>query len=180
MELFAALTCNLRILFRCVRVRRAGAVANLDNNGAANMLDNFSNMVDVAKAQAAVEADRKRELDAIGAGNLSLLNKTVASALVAGAAAAQVSVSEVDAFACGELEALAPLRGERAAKALYAASSLGLLPAVELLIRRVDASYFFLATSQATSQAAQQGHVEVLELLRDNGANLETPNVSSM
>lgn len=141
------------------------------------MLANFSVMVDVSKAQAAVEADRSRELGVIGSGNLALLDNTVASALRAGVSAAIHSASELDAFACGEPEALVALRQERRRDALTAAVASGLVPAMLLLLERVDDRFqddrFFAGYA---SIAAQSGHIGVLELLRDKGANLDEPS----
>lgn len=61
------------------------------------MLANFSNMVDVSKAEAAVNEDKLRELATIGPANIPHLNKAVATALTAGAQAADESVVEVGA-----------------------------------------------------------------------------------
>lgn len=50
------------------------------------MLHNFSLMVNVSKAEAAVQADRERELAIIGTANVARLNKVVAAALIAATA----------------------------------------------------------------------------------------------
>ena len=61
------------------------------------MLLNCSHLVDVEAADAAVEADKVRELGRIGEENFGRINQAVATALYAAAVSVRSNVPEVDA-----------------------------------------------------------------------------------
>ena len=130
------------------------------------MLNNFSHMVDVARAECAVEADKVRELAAIP--DKPALNQAVANALSAGAIAVGQGVVEVDAFACGEPGALRALPVERLGAAAKAAASAGQVGALAEVLARGNS----LDLDQAGIGAAENGHVDAMLLLRDCGCDL--------
>ena len=110
------------------------------------MLMNCSHLVDVAAAQAAVPADKERELAAIGETSFGQINRTVAAALIAGAYAVGYNVSEVDAFNCGEPGPLRALAEARVGDAFIAACAAGQLAVlVELREARAEAVAAYLA-----------------------------------
>ena len=115
-------------------------------DGAFNMLLNCAHLVDVEAAQCAVAADRDRELAAIGASNFALFNRTVASALQAGAAAVNANTAVVDSFACGEPGPLRALPKERVPSAFTAACTAGQLAVLmELRDAHTEAVEAYLA-----------------------------------
>ena len=130
------------------------------------MLQNFSFMVDVTRAECAVEADKVRELAAIP--DKPALNQAVAKALSAGANAINKGVVEVDAFACGEPGALRALPVERLGAAAVAAASAGQVGALAEVLARGHS----LDLDEAGRLAAGNGHAEALLLLRDCGCDL--------
>ncbi len=78
---------------------------------------------------------------------------------------------KVDAFACGEPEALRALPRAKVAAAFDAAASSGRVAAMrELLDRGVRVRLDF-----AAMMAASHGHVDALRFLRERGANLKSP-----
>ena len=106
-ELYAGLECDKPIVCRCCRatVSARGVVSISAGDKAFNVLMNFSFMADARTAECAVPADKKREMDRIGEG-VGRLNTTVRAALGAGAQAANLEAAEVEAYACGEPEAV--------------------------------------------------------------------------
>ena len=139
-ELYAGLECDKPIIFRCCRTTASarGVVSASAGKEATNVLFNFSHMADARTAECAVPADKKREMDRIGEG-LSRLNTTVRAALGAGSQAAIQDAAEVEAYACGELEAARALRGYgRVAPALSAAAAAGLADLVSELLGAPD------------------------------------------
>jgi dihydrolipoamide dehydrogenase len=84
------------------------------------MLFNCAKIVDVNRAECAVYADKVRELGAIA--DKHQVNREVSAAVTAGAVALRRNVVEVDAYACGEPEALRSLSGDRIVVAAEAAA----------------------------------------------------------
>ena len=126
-------------------------------DGAFNMLLNCAHLVDVEAAQCAVEADRDRELAAIGAANFALFNRTVAGALQAGAAAVNANTAVVDSFACGEPGPLRALPKERVPSAFTAACTAGQLAVLmELRDAHAEAVAAYLAGKGEGGKGAWQ------------------------
>ena len=145
MELSAAIAAEKDIVFICAAVAEVGkGTVRVDRGGNAGveMLQNFSHMVDVRGAQAAVQADVVRELGAIEAseGGADRVNQVVRQALTAGMAAVQANAPAVDAFRCGEPEALEALGEAEVEGALKAACAAGLEGAVAALLGRGGAA----------------------------------------
>ena len=90
-----------------------------DTEGAFDMLNNLSFMIDVERAECAVRADYDREMDAVRNGEgVETVNKRVAGAVIGGVASAHYQDLAVDAAACGEREALRALPRDRVEDAL--------------------------------------------------------------
>jgi len=134
-EIDAALSAAKPVIFVCVAVVSVeGQRATLRRGkGAVQMLQNFSYMVDVEKAECANEAD-KTLLAVIDA---TKVNKQVRQALLAAMEAVQANVPELDAYQCGEPEALAAVPAERRLAVLKAASAAGLVAVVSELASQV-------------------------------------------
>jgi hypothetical protein len=166
-EIDAALSAAKPVVFVCVAVSVEGQRAVLRRGkGAVKMLRNFSYMVDVVKAECAVEADKKRELALVDA---TKVNKQVRQALVAAMATVQENVSELDAYQCGEPEALAAVPAERREAVLEAASAAGLVAVVYELAGQVNLQgvYYPLFI------AASNGHLEVVHALLEAKAKVD-------
>ena len=100
-KILAVLDMQKALVFSSCRVVGGGAgathVAVERGQGAGNMLLNCSHLVDVEAADAAVEADKVRELGRIGEENFGRINQAVATALYAAAVSVCSNVPEVDA-----------------------------------------------------------------------------------
>ena len=171
-ELYAGLEARKPIIFRCCaalfHARDGCYITITSGEEAANMLANFSRMVDVASAECAVPADKERELRTIGEGNFAALNRTVAGSMMAGAQAVVGAVWEVDAFNCGEPEALRRLPSSRLKAAMFAAGSAGQLASVSYLLdERISELGVALVKvlCAAMTRAAGNGHEAVVQLL---------------
>ena len=177
-EVFAAMERGMHPIYRGVRVSEvSGDVVIISSEGALNMLDNFALMVLVEKCQVAVPADKIRELGAIGEENLPRLNKEVRSSLGAGASAVNQAVSEVDAYACRETEALRSLSGDRAMQAFIAAASAGQLEAMfELAALQLNLTDFSSLEWNPLVLASANGHVETVKALASGGAEVNQTN----
>ena len=115
-------------------------------NGARHMLQNCACLVNIENAEAAVPADKERELMNIGASNFAQFNRTVAAALDAGVDAVAYEVHEVDAFNCGEPQPLRVLDAARVPTAFLTACAAGQLTVlVELRRMHGDAVAAYLA-----------------------------------
>lgn len=137
------------------------------------MLFNCSSLVDVSSAEYAVRADKDRELGLIL--DKDRVNADVGAAIRAGAVVSQSGVSEVDAFMCGEREALRALPFERVIDAIEAAASAGQADAmVELLARSPDPAEL----GYAITASAANGIAAALSALLDYGAEVEINEVS--
>jgi hypothetical protein len=140
------------------------------------MLQNFSNMADVETANAAVKADKDRELGFMRGqpGGLKAVNKVVRASLSAAATAAKRNVSALDAFSCGEPEALLSLPDDQVKGALVAACSAGQTGAVVLLLVLRAAAVGHLSCQFAPLWvAAQNGQVDVVRLLLEARASVD-------
>ena len=124
MEIAAVLELNKPLVFACGKVETEGRVSPfrrwgaarvkvVRGDGAANMLMNCSDLVDVETAQAAVPADKVRELAAIGPENFKRINQIVAAAMESGYTALLNEVIEVDLFNVGEPKLLHALSSSR-------------------------------------------------------------------
>ena len=125
MELSAAIAARKQIVFICAAVAEVGkGTVRVDRGGNAGveMPNNFSEMVDVRGAQAAVLVDADRELGAIEAseGGADSANQVVRQALTASMVAVDANAPAVDAFRCGEPEAPEALGEEGVVGALKA------------------------------------------------------------
>ena len=157
MEIAAVLALGKPIVFACGKVETEGRVAPfrrwgaarvkvVRGDGAINMLKNCSDVVDVETAQAAVEADKVRELAAIGPENFKQINQAVAAALDAGHSALINEVFEVDAFNVGEPKPLQALPSLRVPDAFASACAAGQLEViVELWRTHTEAMAAYLA-----------------------------------
>ena len=84
----AALKFAKALIFKCGKaqaVEGGARVMVVRGNEAFNMMCNSSFIMNVENAEAAVEADRVRELAKIGMENFAQVNRTVAAALASGA-----------------------------------------------------------------------------------------------
>jgi hypothetical protein len=178
-ELYAGLEAGVPIVFRCCNTRfhpkNKGSVTVASGEAAVNMLWNFSHMMDASKAECAEPEDRKREMGIIGEANLPKLNKAVTAALVAGGQATVVNVVEVDAFICGEPEALRRLPSGRLRGALVAAASAGQLSAVQELLDTREwelGSQRVVTLGTALGAAAVNGRLTMVQLLLARGAEV--------
>merc|ERR1719326_2722409 len=125
-ELHAALEAGIPVVIRAGKAAREGDAVKFDTEGAVNMLQNLSNMIDVERAECAVRADYDREMDAVRNGEgVETVNKRVAGAVIGGVASAEGQDLAVDAAACGEPEALRALPRARVEDALTAAAAGG-------------------------------------------------------
>jgi hypothetical protein len=105
------------------------------------------------------------------------VDKVVRASLSAAATAANQNVSALDAFACGEPEALLALPGDHVEGALVAACSAGLTGAVKLLLVLRAAAVGNLSCQVAPlSMAAWNGHVDVVRLLLEARASVDLAN----
>ena len=140
MEIATVLNLNLPLIFSCGKV---GLVGRLGSGGvgggvggggaevkvvrreeAFDFLCNCADIMDIEAAEAAVPADKERELATIGTTNFPQFNRTVAAALSSGASAASLKVFESEVFNCGEP---GPLSMAHVWRALSAACSSGQL-----------------------------------------------------
>merc|ERR1719197_105567 len=136
-ELHAALEAGIPVVIRAGKAAREGDAVRFDTEGAANMLNHLSFMIDAERAECAVRADYDREMDAVRNGEgVETVNKRVAGAVKGGLASAQQQDLAVDAAACGEPEALRALPRARVEDALCAAAAGGRPAAVEELVAR--------------------------------------------
>jgi hypothetical protein len=184
-ELYAGLQAGLPIVFRGSVARfhpaQGGSVTVSSGEAAINMLFNFSGMVNVSTAECAVPADWKREMQRID--DVTKLNRTVATALRAGTVSAARNVSEVDAFICGEPEALRRLPEGRVDGALGAAVMAGQAAVVHELFVRVSGNgrrhRRRLLLNDFLIMAAMQGHGEVAQVLLAHGAEVNQVDPSN-
>lgn len=175
-ELYAALIARKPIIFRCVKAIVEGNAVRVSVNGATNMLMNCAELVDVDRAECAVKADKDRELSAIP--DKTKMNADVAAALISGTVAIDKDGTEVDAYVCGEREALRALPSERVEAAIAAAASVGHIEALSELLARwpigVTDDKFL---GYAAWIASYNGQIEALLLLKDCGADVTHLNV---
>ena len=118
------------LIFACGKVVVGGGPAervSVERGSAFNMMVNCAFLVDVEAAQCAVQADRERELGAIGEHNFGHINRTVQAALNSGAVAMAKEVAEVDAYNCGEPDPMRALPAERVGLVFRAAAAAGQL-----------------------------------------------------
>ena len=171
-ELHSALEFGVPIVIRAGTAAREGDQVTYNTDGAFNMLSNLAFMIDVEKAECAVQADYDREIKNVREGvGADTVNKRVAGVVVGGLASAGFDILEVDAAVCGEPEALRELPDDRVEEALAAAAAGGRLAAVEVLLARgvVDLSskwYPLFAASVG-------GHLEAVQALLGAGAAVD-------
>ena len=117
-----------------VRARADGRTFDVD--GAVRTLNILGHAdLEVERAECAVAADYKREMGAIKGGvGVEAVEQMVHGVLLGALAASQTRVLEVDAFVCGEPEALAALPADRALVAVKAASAGGRLGVLRVLL----------------------------------------------
>ena len=164
-ELHSALEFGVPIVIRAGTAVRNGDQVTYNTDGAVTMLDNLSYMIDVEKAECAVQADYDREIMHVRAGvGADTVNKRVAGVVRGGMVSAGYDILEVDAAVCGEPEALRALPDDRVEDALGAAAAGGRLAAVEVLLARgvVDLSSKYYPLFIASSG----GHLEVVQARR--------------
>jgi hypothetical protein len=167
-ELVAAISNDKPIVFRCAAFANVGEDAvEVVASGGHHMLANFSFLVDVLQAEAAVPADVVRELAAIreSPGGAKGVNKAVRQALLAGMVAVREGESAVDAYRCGEPEALSAMPGEKVLGAVKAACAAGEAGAVAALLGRAGVAARVAGDPHALFSASGNGHVEVVRLL---------------
>ena len=163
-ELHAALEAGIPVVIRAGTAAREGDAVKFDTEGAWQMLQNLSHMIDVERAECAVRADYDREMDAVRNGEgVETVNKRVAGAVEGGAVSEDGRDLAVDAAVCGEPEALRALPRDRVKAALKAAAAGGRHTAVEELLARgvVDLASEY----DPLYAAASGGHHEVVAAL---------------
>jgi len=128
-EIAAVLELGKALVFSSGRVGAAGhgavRVPIERGTGAVNMLVNCSHLVNVEGADAAVEADKVRELAKIGPDNFGRINQAVASALYAGSVAVRSNVTATNAASCGESWSVGEVAGGGVGPLVLAASVAG-------------------------------------------------------
>ena len=162
-ELAAAVQFDKPIIYRVLKATVSGENVSVSTAGAENMLSNFSFMVDVKKAECTVEADRDLLEDLTREGKLGEdLNTVAANSLRAGASAAKRQNFAVDAYACGEPEALRALPSKEAEAAFIVAASAGRFDAVNelLVMRRIDVEGA-ITSGDALREASKNGRIKV-------------------
>ena len=105
----------------------------------AEVLSNCSRIVDVGRAQCAVDADRVREMnkikqEAAGQGGLSFVNRALSAALITGMVSVRNSIMEVDNFLCGEPEGLRKLSFGKIEGAVNTVCAAGLVEVLDELL----------------------------------------------
>ena len=171
-ELHSALEFGVPIVIRAGTAARDGDQVTYNTDGAVRMLCHLSYMIDVEKAECAVQADYDREIKNVREGvGADTVNKRVAGVVTGGMASAGLDILEVDAAVCGEPEALRELPDGRVEEALDAAAAGGRLAAVEVLLARgvVDLS----SKWEPLFIASYGGHVEVVQALLGAGAAVD-------
>ena len=103
------------------------------------VLQNCSRIVDVGRAQCAVDADRVREMnkieqEAANQGGLSFVNRALSAALTTGAVSVQAGIMEVDNFLCGEPEGLRKLPLDKVQGAVRTVCAAGLVEVLDELL----------------------------------------------
>merc|ERR1719473_2084254 len=97
-ELHAALEAGIPVVIRAGKAAREGDAVKFDAEGADDMLDNLSFMIDVERAECAVRADYDREMAKVRNGEgVETVNKRVAGAVVGGVVSAGGQDLAVDA-----------------------------------------------------------------------------------
>ena len=144
------------LVFSSGRVQGGGAGATqvtiARGAGSVNMLVNCSHLVNVEGADAAVEADKVRELAKIGPDNFGRINQAVASALYAGSIAVRSDVTEIDAASCGERWSVGEVEGGRVGSLVLAACVAGRVGVlVELMSARRAEMEAYLAGGEGRS-----------------------------
>ena len=144
---------------------------------------NFSNMVDLELAACAVVADRDREMSIIrasGTGNSSgvtTLEKAVKASLAAGSTSVKLGMTEVDAFVCGEPEALHELPKTRVVDAVTAAASAGLNDVLGYLLTARKGDIGDPASLwEPVWLAAASDHADTIEVLLRFGFLADAPD----
>ena len=173
-ELHAALHFGKPVVIRAGKAAREGDAVKFDTEGAFNMLNNLSHMIDVERAECAVRADYDREMDAVRNGEgVETVNKRVRGRGDRGRCRRRRSQDlAVDAAVCGEPEALRALPRARVEAALHAAAAAGgRHTAVEELVARgvVDLA----SDDYPLWTAADGGHHEVVAALIAAGATVD-------
>mmetsp|Transcript_47205 Transcript_47205/g.106982 ORF Transcript_47205/g.106982 Transcript_47205/m.106982 type:complete len:235 (-) Transcript_47205:665-1369(-) len=200
-EIFSAACCGKPIVFRVCTAESGGAEEGaraIVTRGGFYTLLNFSNMVDLAQAACAVAEDRAREMAAIrrfrppaeepgdsaalearggddadpGGSGVAFLERVVRARLAAGSIAVKLAVSEVDAFACGEPEALRALPPARSTAALSAACAAGDCAAVACLLDGAAGAVVgpLARLWEPLWLAAANNHAPLASLLLDRGS----------
>lgn len=165
------------IIFRCTAFEVVGNKVKTDTSQGEQMIREFRKVVDVSRAQCAVESDRVRELNIIGPQRLPFMNSTIIKAMVAGEISMIYSSFNVDAFQCGETEALvnAPDEPLEMSRDLVTAAIFGNLAAVgEILVK----SKFNIDLSEALCGASIAGRTAVVELLLTIGVLFDEPKMA--
>ena len=103
------------------------------------VLQNCSQIVDVGRAQCAVDADRVREMnkieqEAANQGGLSCVNRALSAALTTGAVSVHAGIMEVDNFLCGEPEGLRKLSLDKVQGAVSTVCAAGLVEVLNELL----------------------------------------------
>jgi hypothetical protein len=155
------------IIYRVLKATVSGEAVSVSTEGAANMLQNFSFMVDVTKAECTVESDKKILNEVTQEGKfVDNLTNVAANSLRAGATAARNQNFAVDAYACGEREAFRALPAKEAAAALKVAAAAGQLDAMnELLVTRRSDVDEAIKSGDALISACITGRTAVCVLL---------------
>ena len=109
----------------------------------AEVLSNCSKIVDVGRAQCAVDADRVREMnkieqEAANQGGLSFVNRALSAALTTGQVSVQAGIMEVDNFLCGEPEGLRKLSLDKVEGAVLTVCAAGLVEVLDELLEAGD------------------------------------------
>lgn len=177
-EMSAALRYHKTVIFRCTKAKvnhdSAGIRrVTIDNSNGGEFLQNCSFLVDVEKAECAVPEDKRRELAKIL--DKATVNREVSAAINAGVLTIDSDVAEVDAYLCGEAEALRQVAQDRVQACVEAAAASGHLGALAELLVRLDSGKNL---DHSIWVAAKTGHAEALAALLDTGIDLNKKKVS--
>lgn len=173
-EIYAAFERNVPIVLRCVAAHVQGGVLNIVSTVAADMLFELSKFINIDTAECAVEADKLRELNIIGADNVHLLTAAVLRAMAAGQMSSLFSSTMIDGLRCGEPEALYTESNEfvKTNELVPAALSSSVAVFAELYA----SSNYYCDLTEALRGVCRMGRGDVVNFILTIGVNLDAPS----
>lgn len=177
-EMYAGIEYDKSISIKCstfapFQQTRDDCVSIGVSESEAVLLVNYSNMVDISNSISALPEDKQRELDIIGETGVKKVNQRVSQALMTGYTALRLAVSEVDAYMCGECEAVNLVTLERSRDVLRAACGMGQLEIVNQLLATHGPPHEVDELNSLLGVSAFTGHTLVVQrLLELDGADI--------